>query len=262
MGSCVIDVVVSGAAGRLGSQIAAAVEAAEGMRLVAALVRQGLATAVVATQVDDPTAAIVVGRVLMETAPHDSAVGHVELAAAAGVPAVVATTGFDRSEQARLQAAASAIPLVLAPNLSRGVTMLLDLVARAAAALPDCDVEIVEIHHNQKKDAPSGTAWALGEAAASARGQDIDRDAILARAGDVGKRGKAEIGIQTLRGGQVIGEHTVMLVGANERLELIHRAQSREVFAEGAVHALRFAGAAGRAPGLYSMRDVLALGSA
>ncbi len=175
----------------------------------------------------------------------------------AGVGWGVASTGFDANEQAALQEASKQIPIVLAPNLSRGVTMLLDLVARAAAALPDYDLEIVEIHHNQKRDAPSGTAWALGRAAAEARGQDIDRDAILARAGNIGARSKGEIGIQTLRGGGVIGEHTVMVVGGCERLELIHRAGSRDVFAEGAVHAVRFVAAA--EPGMYSMRDVLAL---
>jgi len=250
----VIEVVVSGASGRLGGKIAAAVSMAGDMQVVA-LVRPGKKRT--AADFDDPSTALSKPRVWVETAPHDSAVAHIEVAAEAGVPSVVATTGFDANEQAALQEASKQIPIVLAPNLSRGVTMLLDLVARAAAALPDYDLEIVEIHHNQKRDAPSGTAWALGRAAAEARGQDIDRDAILARAGNIGARSKGEIGIQTLRGGGVIGEHTVMVVGGCERLELIHRAGSRDVFAEGAVHAVRFVAAA--EPGMYSMRDVLAL---
>jgi 4-hydroxy-tetrahydrodipicolinate reductase len=152
------------------------------------------------------------------------------------------------------------VPVLVAPNLSLGVTVLLELVRQASRALEAYDLEIVEMHHNQKVDAPSGTAWALGRAAAEGRGQDVERDAILARAGEVGKRGKQEIGIQTLRGGGVIGEHTVFVVGEAERLELTHRAQSRDVFALGAARAARFLGAPERAPGLYAMRDVLGLG--
>ena len=242
-----IEVVVSGAAGRLGSRVVAAVETDEAMSLAASLGRH-----------DDPAAAIVSGRVLVETAPHSAATQHLRYAVEAGVPVVFASTGLDAKESAVLDEACAQIPVVVAPNLSLGVTVLMDLVERASAALAQYDLEVVEMHHRRKVDAPSGTAWALARAAASGRGQDIDRDAIVARSGDVGARSDSEIGIQTLRGGGVVGEHTVFVVGETERVELTHRAMSRDVFAAGAVSAARFLGA-GLPAGRYSMRDVLGL---
>jgi 4-hydroxy-tetrahydrodipicolinate reductase len=242
-----IDVVVSGAAGRLGSRVVSAVEAETDMTLAATIGRH-----------DDPAAAIVPGRILVETAPHVAAAQHLALAVNAGVPVVFASTGLDAKETTALEDATGEIPVVVAPNLSLGVTVLLDLVERASAALSKYDLEIVEMHHRRKVDAPSGTAWALAEAAARGRGQDVDRDAIVARSGDVGARSDSEIGIQTLRGGGVVGEHTVFVVGETERIELTHRAMSRDTFAAGAISAARFLGA-GLPAGRYSMRDVLGL---
>jgi 4-hydroxy-tetrahydrodipicolinate reductase len=247
----VIEVVVSGGRGRLGARVVAAIEASADLSVAAVLGRA-----------DDAAAALTPGRLLFESAPDaQAAIAHVEQAAAAGCPAVLATTGLDAAGLARVEAAAARVPVVVAPNLSPGVTLLLDLVARAARALPDYDVELVELHHRHKRDAPSGTAWALAKAAAEARGGDAARDAIVARAGQTGARGDAEIGVMALRGGEVIGEHTVLLLGATERVELVHRAQSREVFAAGALSALRWLGAPGRGPGLASMRDVLGIGA-
>lgn len=172
---------------------------------------------------------------------------------------LIATTGFDQAELKRLEQCQDRIPLLIAPNLSLGITVLLDLVARASRALDGYQLELVEMHHNKKRDAPSGTAWALARAAAIARGQDVEEDAILARAGDVGPRGEHEIGMQSLRGGDIVGEHTLYLIGDTERIELSHRAATRDAFAAGAIRAARFLGEEGRRPGHYTMRDVLGL---
>jgi 4-hydroxy-tetrahydrodipicolinate reductase len=154
--------------------------------------------------------------------------------------------------------AATAIPVVLAPNTSLGVTVLLKLVADAARALGSgYDIEVVEAHHRMKRDAPSGTALRLAEAAAEASGRDLAATARYARHGDVGPRTGEEIGIQTIRGGDVIGDHTVFFLGLGERVEITHRASSRDTFARGAVRAAEWL--AGKGPGLYDMRDVLGL---
>ncbi len=251
-----IEVVVSGASGRLGARIRALVEAAPDLELSAALVRPGSEVRAGATS--DPSA-ISAGRVLIEAATRAAALEHADRAARVGAPILLATTGFDAGERAAVEAFAAKVPLLIAPNLSLGVAVLLDLVARASAALASYDLEILELHHNKKRDAPSGTAWALGRAASSARRRDVERDAIVARAGEVGARGRDEIGIQALRGGDVIGEHTVFLIGETERIELSHRAATRDTFAAGAVQAARFLGTPGRGPGLYTMRHVLGL---
>jgi 4-hydroxy-tetrahydrodipicolinate reductase len=238
-------IVVSGGGGRLGARIVYAIDATDDL------------TAVSLGREDCAEDAITAGRVLVATAPHTVTVKHCEIAVEQNLPMVIATTGFDTNEKRALEAAGDKVPVVIAPNLSPGIAVLLDLVEKASRALPDYDLELFEIHHNKKKDAPSGTALAIANAAARARGRDADRDMILARAGEVGARSKAEIGVQTLRGGDVIGEHTLMLIGQTERLELVHRAASRDVFAVGAVQAARFVMQA--QPGLYSMRDVLGL---
>lgn len=239
------EVVVSGGKGRLGSRIIAALSEADGFEPC------------VLGRNDVPEDILLSGRVFIATAPHDITVRHCEIAVANKLPIVVATTGFDAQERKQIEQASEHVALVIAPNLSPGVTVLLDLVEKASRALSDYDLELFEIHHNKKKDAPSGTALAIAHAAAKGRSRDAERDMIMARAGDVGERGKNEIGVQTLRGGDVIGEHTLMLIGATERLELIHRAANRDVFAAGAVHAASFVCDA--KPGLYTMRDVLGL---
>lgn len=196
--------------------------------------------------------------VLVETAPPPGALAHLDLARAAGAPVVMATTGFRSSDERTFEAAAGEIPLLLAPNLSLGVNLLLDLVARASKALAHYDLEVLELHHRRKRDAPSGTAWALGRTAAAARGiEDLERAAIFARAGDVGPRSDAEVGMFAIRGGDIVGEHTVYLVGEHERVELTHRAGTRDAFAEGAVVAAQYL--AGKPPGRYRMADVLGL---
>lgn len=175
-----------------------------------------------------------------------------------GVPLVVGTTGLGAKELAALKRAAKSIPVVFAPNMSLGVNVLLAVTEQVARTLgAGYDIDIVEAHHRQKKDAPSGTALALAGAAARGRGYDLAKVMRCGREGMVGARPSAEIGVLAVRGGDIVGEHTVIFAGDGERVELIHRAHSRETFARGAVRAAVWAKRAKR--GLYSMREVLGL---
>jgi 4-hydroxy-tetrahydrodipicolinate reductase len=179
-------------------------------------------------------------------------------AKAAGAGMVIGTTGLSPADKDAIAAAAKTIPIVLAPNMSLGVNVMLKLVADAARLLgPGYDIEIVETHHRAKRDAPSGTALRLGEAAAEGAGRDFAAVARFERHGDIGPRTDAEIGMQTLRGGDVFGDHTVYFLGQGDRIEITHRASSRDTFAHGAVRAALWL--AGRPSGLHDMRDVLGL---
>jgi len=176
----------------------------------------------------------------------------------AGRALVIGTTGFAAAQRAELGALARDIPIVLAPNTGIGVNVVFGLVEQGARAVgTDYDVEIVEAHHRHKVDAPSGTALRLGEAAAEARGQDFDANAVYTRHGHTGERERGTIGFATVRGGEIVGEHTVVLAGESERIEITHRAQSRSVFAQGAMRAAAWI--VGQEPGLYDMQDVLEL---
>lgn len=185
---------------------------------------------------------------------------HAELAAAGRTAYILGTTGLTADQEAVLRQAATRTAVVWAPNMSVGVTLLMSLVERVAAVLDadSYDAEIVEMHHRHKVDAPSGTALGLGRALAAGRGVPLDQVWCKARDGHSGARPKGEIGFATLRGGDVVGDHQVIFAADGERLELGHRASSRQVFAKGAVRAARWA--AGRTPGLYAMKDVLGLG--
>ena len=187
---------------------------------------------------------------------HTAVPAAIRKATAAGIPYVIGTTGLTAEEQAVVDEAAHTIPVVQSGNYSLGVNLLLELVKRASAALgPAYDIEVVEMHHRHKKDSPSGTALMLAKAAAAGRGQELETCAVYGRKGDIGERPQGEIAIHALRGGSVVGDHTVMFAGDVERIELTHRAQSREAFAAGALAALKWA--KGRAPRIYSMRSVL-----
>jgi 4-hydroxy-tetrahydrodipicolinate reductase len=195
---------------------------------------------------------------MVDFTSFEASVAHAEVCARQGVALVVGSTGFTPEAKARMAEAAKRIPIVLSPNMSVGVNVLFALVREAARILGDAyDVEIVEMHHKKKKDAPSGTAVRLAEVAAEALGRDPARDLAYARHGMIGERPAREIGVQTLRGGDVVGDHTVLFAGEGERLELIHRATSRDQFARGAVRALRWI--VGKPAGLYDMADVLGL---
>jgi len=248
-------VVVTGAAGRMGTTLLRMLDGAEGLALHAAVERPG--GPAVPGVVHDLEAALAGADVVVDFTTHEASARHAELCAARGVALVIGSTGFTPEARARVAGAARRIPVVLSPNMSVGVNVLFDLVRRAAATLGDAyDVEIVELHHRRKKDAPSGTAEKLAEVAAEALGRPRDVLAY-ARHGLVGERPPREIGVQTLRGGDVVGEHTVFFCGEGERIELTHRATSREQFARGALRAARWL--PGRPAGLYDMADVLGL---
>jgi len=263
-------VVVTGAAGRMGTQIVRLVRATEGMALAGAVERAGaggvgedvgtlagIGPVDVRVQ-DDLGKALAGADVVVDFTSHEASARHAELCAEKGVALVVGSTGFTPDAKARVAAAARRIPVVLSPNMSVGVNVLFELVRQAAKVLGDAyDVEVVELHHKKKRDAPSGTAVRLGEVAAEALGRDPKDAFAFARHGIMGERPPWQIGLQTLRGGDVVGEHTVYFCGEGERLELTHRATSREQFARGAIRAAQWV--AGRPAGLYDMADVLGL---
>ena len=210
----------------------------------------------------DVDSALAQSDVLIDFTRPEGTVAHAAACARRGVALVAGTTGLAPGHKAELAAHARTVPIVHAPNMSVGVNVLADLVARAARALgPAYDIEVVEMHHRHKVDAPSGTALMLGEAAASGAGIDLGTHGVYAREGVTGERRAGTIGFATLRGGDVVGEHTVLFVGTGERVELTHRATSRQMFADGALRAARFVAArrAERRAGLYDMRDVLGL---
>lgn len=172
-----------------------------------------------------------------------------------GVALVSGTTGINADLENRLAAASEQIPVLRAANFSLGVVVLSRLLREAAAALPGWDLEIVEAHHGRKQDAPSGTALALGDAAAQARGTALDAAAVYSRQGQTGERAKGSIGFAVIRGGDIVGEHSALLIGQGERLELSHRATDRSIFARGALHAAHWL--AGRAAGHWRLDDVV-----
>lgn len=183
---------------------------------------------------------------------------HAALAFETATAMVIGTTGLSADQQSIVQGAAETAAIVQAGNMSLGVNLLVGLARQAAELLgPDYDIEVVEMHHKHKIDAPSGTALMLGRAAAEGRGLDHDEAAVMSREGHTGPRPDGAVGYATLRGGDVVGDHTVIFAGPSERIELTHRASSREIFARGAVRAAMWCD--GRGSGLYSMRDVLGL---
>lgn len=194
------------------------------------------------------------GDVLVDFSAPGALQTSLDRALSAGVPILIGTTGLDDAAERRIAEAARKIPVLCAPNTSLGVALLAELVERAAKVLgPDWDIEISEIHHRMKSDAPSGTALLLGEAAARGRGTKLNPE--RGRDGTSLKRDRGAIGFASLRGGTVAGEHDVLFLGPEERLILSHRAESRTIFARGALAGARFL--VGRTPGLYSMRDVI-----
>jgi len=210
------------------------------------------------TVTDDLASGLAASDVLIDFTHADVCIANAETAARLGKPAVIGTTGILEDGRAAIAAAAKSTPIVLAPNMSVGVNLLFKLTTEVATILGlDYNVEIVETHHNQKEDSPSGTAVRLAERAAEALGLQYPADAAHGREGQVGKRPVREIGVHALRGGDVVGEHTVSFIGIGETIELRHRAHNRDNFANGAIRAAEFATQA--KPGLYDMQDVLGL---
>jgi 4-hydroxy-tetrahydrodipicolinate reductase len=265
-----IRAIVSGAVGQMGSRIVDIISKTSGVELVGALERKGHPAigldigaihgvrnhSVIIS--DDLEKSIPNADVLIEFTQPEATLQHLEIAARHGVAMVVGTTGFSEEEKKKASSLAQKIPCVMAPNMSVGVNLLywvLDYVARVMGE--DYDVEIVEIHHNRKKDAPSGTALRMAEVIANARGQKLDQVAVYSRNGYVGEREKGEIGVQSVRLGDSIGEHFVFFGGVGERLELSHRVSNRDNFAKGAVRAAQWI--VGKKKGLYDMLDVLGI---
>jgi 4-hydroxy-tetrahydrodipicolinate reductase len=207
---------------------------------------------------DDIEALFLAADVVIDFTVPAATVRHAEFAAATGKGLVIGTTGLDAAQTQAIETAARTAPILWAPNMSLGVNLLLGLVEQVARALdPDWDIEIVEMHHRHKIDAPSGTALGLGRAAAAGRGVVLDDVAVRSRDGHTGPRVPGTIGFATLRGGDVVGDHTVIFAGEAERIELAHKASDRRIFARGALRAALWT--KGKPPGLYDMKHVLGI---
>jgi 4-hydroxy-tetrahydrodipicolinate reductase len=265
-----LRVAVVGAGGRMGRALVRAVLGESRMRLVGALDRadaaaQGQDSGILAGDgasgvpvTADPLPVFAATDAVLDFTAPEATLGYAELSAQARIVHVIGTTGLGPAHEERLKAAARHCRIVRSGNMSLGVNLIAGLVRRAAAVLgPDYDIEILEMHHRHKVDAPSGTALLLGRAAAAGRGIDLGAHSVRVRDGHTGPRPEGAVGFATLRGGSVVGEHTVVLAGEGERIELTHRAESREIFARGALRAALWA--FDKKPGLYDMADVLGL---
>jgi 4-hydroxy-tetrahydrodipicolinate reductase len=260
---------MAGACGRMGRRILELAAAEEDVSIGGAFDVAALAGTQLVAGADlfKPRTIIVSGDAAAEMAKSDilidfthaaACVGNAQIAADAGKPAVIGTTGLSIEQRAALTELSRKIAIVYAPNMSVGVNLLFKLTREVAAILGlEYNIEIIEVHHNQKKDSPSGTAVRLAECAAEALGLNYDTDVVHGREGLVGERPANQIGMHAVRGGDVVGEHTVSFIGKGERIELTHKAHSRDNFARGALRAARFAFNA--KPGLYDMQDVLGL---
>ena len=265
-----LGVIVCGAAGRMGSTVVRLVHESGALKVV------GAVEFAASPQLDKDAGEIAgVGRigvpitaqlapllkgqvVIIEFSTPQATLEHARLAAAKNIPIVIGTTGSDQKQLAEINRLARRTPILLSANMSLGVNLLVSLLGQVARTLgEDYDVEIIEAHHRFKKDAPSGTALALGRSVAQALNRDLDKVGINGRKGIVGERTQKEIALLSVRAGDIVGDHTVIFGGIGERLEFIHRAHSRENFARGAIRAAQWL--AKKKPGLYSMQDMLGL---
>ncbi len=265
-----IQVAITGASGRMGRALIETLAASATLRLHAAIAPAtsphlgrdagelaGLGPMQVPIEAD--LAARLPGAdVVIDFTRPEASLHYLALCQAQGRPMVIGTTGFAPAQRAIIEEAARHIPIVLAANFSVGVNLCLKLLHTAARVLGEgFDVEIIEAHHRHKVDAPSGTALAMGEAIAQALGRELAECAVYGRAGITGARPASAIGFSSVRGGDIVGEHTVLFAGLGERVEISHKASSRQTFAHGALHAAQWL--MGREPGLYDMQDVLNL---
>jgi 4-hydroxy-tetrahydrodipicolinate reductase len=264
-----IKLAVAGGSGRMGRALVEAVQGASDLKIAAVLEKKGnvnvgkdageLVGAPCGVRIGDDVAKAIVGAdVFVDFTHPEGTIAHLAGCRKARVNMVIGTTGFGDAQRKQIADAADDIAIVMSPNFSVGVNVAFRLLDAAARALGQgYDVEIVEAHHRHKVDAPSGTALRMGEVVAQALGRDLKRDAVYGRQGVTGARKDETIGFATVRGGDLVGDHTVMFIGAGERLEISHRASSRSNFAVGALRAARFVAA--QKTGLFDMADVLGL---
>lgn len=265
-----VRAVVIGAGGRMGRMVVGAIQETEGIECVGGVEAPGhpavgkdvgeiAGVGRMGVEISDDLSSVMEDTdVLIDFTVAEAALKHIELASSRRKPMVVGTTGFSAEQMKRIRELAEGFPCVLSPNMSAGVNLLFRLVEEVAEVLgEDYDVEVVEVHHRRKKDAPSGTALRIAERVARARGRSLQEVAVYGREGMVGERKRGEIGILAVRAGDVVGEHTVIFATEGERIEITHRASSREIFARGAVRAALWV--MGKKPGLYDMADVLGL---
>jgi len=262
-------VAVAGASGRMGRMLIEAVQAADDCRLAGALDVAGNsalgadAAAFLGAPAGVPiTADLRAGlqgaQVLIDFTRPEGTLAHLAVCRELGVQAVIGTTGFDDAQKAQIAEIAKDIAIVMAPNMSVGVNVTLKLLDMAARALSTgYDIEVIEAHHRHKIDAPSGTALKMGEVLASALGRDLKDCAVYAREGVTGERDPSSIGFATIRGGDIVGDHTVLFAGTGERIEISHKSSSRSNYAQGSLRAVRYL--AGKRNGLFDMFDVLGL---
>jgi 4-hydroxy-tetrahydrodipicolinate reductase len=265
-----VKIAVAGAMGRMGNRIAALSREYESIRLTGAFEREGhkdigkdigILTGTGETCViigDSVEKAIEQADVIIDFTHTSSTLEHLRTASAKGKAIVIGTTGFTEEQLGEIGVLTRNIPCVMASNMSLGVNLLLKILQDVARVLgDDYDIEIIEAHHRMKKDAPSGTAMKMAQVIADAVHRSLDEVAVYARKGMIGERTKKEIGIQTVRAGDIVGEHTVLFGGLGERIEITHKASSRDTFARGALKAAIWVH--GKPPGLYDMQDVLGL---
>ena len=264
-----ISIAVAGASGRMGQMLIEAVRAADDCVLSGALdiaaspaighdagAFAGQTTGVLITA--DIAQGLKNSRVLIDFTRPEGTMAHLAVCRANGVAMVIGTTGFTDSQKTEIAQAAKHIPIIMAPNMSVGVNVTLKLLEMAAKALATgYDIEIIEAHHRHKVDAPSGTALKMGEVIAGALGRDLKDCAVYAREGVTGERDPSSIGFATIRGGDIVGDHTVLFAGTGERIEITHKSSSRSTYAQGSLRAARFL--AGQKSGLFDMFDVLGL---
>ena len=265
-----LRIAVAGADGRMGRMLIEAVSQAPDLALSGALARAdspvlgndatawlGRASGVTVTA--DLAQGLAGAQVLIDFTRPEGTLAHLAACQPLGVALVIGTTGFTDAQKASIAEVARSLPIVFSPNMSVGVNVVMRLLDLAARALHEgYDIEIIEAHHRHKVDAPSGTALAMGEVVAGALGRDLNTCAVYGREGVTGERDPSTIGFATIRGGDVVGDHTVLFAGTGERIEITHKSSSRVTYAQGSLRAARFL--AGRAPGLYTMHDVLGLG--
>ncbi|MDR0800386.1 MAG: 4-hydroxy-tetrahydrodipicolinate reductase [Endomicrobium sp.] len=256
-----MKITVCGAAGRMGQAILAIAKSDEDVEIVGALEYErsraiGAGDPIISS-INNLEKFLSETNVLIDFTNPDSALKNLETAKEYKIPVVIGTTGFNEEQKKKISEISKSIPIVFSPNMSAGVNILFKLVEAVAKKIPDYDIEIVELHHNKKKDSPSGTAAKLAEIAASSIGRDINDVGVYGRHSADALRKKDEIGVHSVRAGDIVGDHTVYFAGPGERIELTHRAHSRDTFAAGAVRAAKWV--ASRKTGLYDMADVLSL---